>query len=289
MSRLALGTVQFGLKYGIANQKGQVSRMAARAILQLATENGIDTLDTAIEYNESENCLGKVGTQEFKLVTKLPAVPNSCADVTEWVKKEISDSLVRLDVSAVYGLLLHRPDQLLGINGKTLYKALQGLKEKGQVQKIGVSIYAPSELEVLTPQYRFDLVQAPCNLIDRCLHTSGWLQRLKQDGTEIHARSIFLQGLLLMPRSAIPAKFAPWTELWDKWHNWLGCHTVSAVQACLAYPLSFPEIDRVIVGVDSVSQLEQIIEGLHSDIPDGFPDLCCEDKSLINPAHWNQL
>lgn len=289
MNRFALGTAQFGCPYGIANQEGQVSRMTAKAMLQLATENGIDTLDTAIGYNESENCLGEAGTQKFKLVTKLPAVPNSCADVTEWVKKETSDSLIRLDVSAVYGLLLHRPDQLLGINGKTLYKALQGLKEKGQVQKIGVSIYAPSELEALTPQYRFDLVQAPCNLIDRRLHNTGWLQRLKQDGIEIHARSIFLQGLLLMPRSAIPAKFAPWTELWDKWHNWLGCHTVSAVQACLAYPLSFPEIDRVVVGADSVRQLEQIINSVLSVVPVDLPDLRCDDESLINPARWNQL
>ena len=289
MSRLALGTVQFGLPYGIANQEGQVSREAAKAMLQLAAANGIDTLDTAIGYGESEACLGEVGTQGFKLVTKLPAVPNGCADVTEWVKKEVSASLARLSVSTIYGLLLHRSEQLLGKDGKVLYQALQDLKESGQVQKVGVSIYAPSELEALTTKYRLDLVQAPFNLVDRRLHTSGWLQRLKQEGTEIHTRSVFLQGLLLMPRSSIPVKFAPWTVLWDKLHDWLETNSVDAVQACLAYPLSFPDIDRVVVGADSVIQLAQIISASVNVAPVDLPELNCTDESLINPARWNTL
>lgn len=289
MMRLALGTVQFGLPYGIANQEGQVTRPVAKAMLQHASANGIDTLDTAIAYGESETCLGGVGTEDFKLVTKLPAVPDACKDITGWINEQVSASLARLNVASVYGLLLHRSEQLLGSDGRVIFQALQNLKETGLVQKIGVSIYAPSELDALVPRYRFDLVQAPFNLIDRRLSTSGWLQRLKQDGTEIHTRSAFLQGLLLMPRPAIPSKFAPWAELWDNWHNWLACHSVTAVQACLAYPLSFAEVDRVVVGADSVSQLQQIIGAAQSVVPDNLPDLHCEDENLINPARWSQL
>ncbi|TCV84258.1 aldo/keto reductase [Sulfurirhabdus autotrophica] len=287
--RLVLGTVQFGLPYGVANQDGQVSRSVAKDMLKLAEANGIDTLDTAIAYGESETCLGEVGTQGFKLVTKLPSVPVDCADVSGWVQEQVNESLARLGVSVVYGLLLHRSEQLLGKGGKALFQTLQGLKEAGQVQKVGVSIYDPSELEALIPQYRFDLVQAPFNLVDRRLHTTGWLQRLKHVGVEIHARSAFLQGLLLMPRADIPAKFAPWTELWDKWHNWLASHSVSAVQACLAYPLSFSEVDRVVIGADSVSQLEQIIRAANSAVSDELPDLHCDAEDLINPSHWPRL
>lgn len=287
--RLALGTVQFGLPYGIANQDGQVTRAAAKAMLQLAAANGIDTLDTAIAYGESETCLGEAGTQGFKLVTKLPAVPNGCVDVSGWVQEQVAASLVRLGVSTVYGLLLHRPEQLLGTDGKALYQTLQGLKETGLVQKVGASIYAPNELAVLTTQYRLDLVQAPFNLVDRRLHTTGWLQRLKSEGVEIHTRSAFLQGLLLMPQAVIPAKFASWSELWGKWHEWLLCHKISAVQASLAFPLSFPEIDRVVVGADSVSQLEQIISAGGSVTPVDLPDLHCDAEDLINPARWSQL
>jgi aryl-alcohol dehydrogenase-like predicted oxidoreductase len=287
--RLALGTVQFGLPYGIANQDGQVSRLATKAMLQLAATNSIDMLDTAIDYGESETCLGEVGVQGFKLVTKLPAVPDGCADVRNWVQEQIAASLTRLGVSTVYGLLLHRPEQLLGTSGKALYQTLQVLKETGLVQKVGVSVYAPSELEALTPQYHFDLVQAPFNLMDRRLHTTGWLQRLKYEGVEVHTRSAFLQGLLLMPQTAIPPKFAPWSDLWERWHKWLSDHDVSAVQACLAFPLSVPEIDRVVVGADNVSQLEQVISAAASDVPSDLPDLSCDAENLINPARWSHL
>lgn len=289
MNRLALGTVQFGLPYGIANQAGQVSRPEARKMLRLAAAKGIDTLDTAIAYGESEICLGEVGCQNFKLVTKLPAVPDNCSDIANWINEQVLASLGRLGVNSVYGLLLHRSEQLLGRDGKVIFKALQNLKETGSVEKTGVSIYAPGELEALTSQYHFDLVQAPFNIIDRRLSTSGWLQRLKQEGVEIHTRSAFLQGLLLMPRSAIPGKFMPWAGILGKWHDWLECHSFAAVKASLAYPLSFPEIDRVVIGADSKNQLEQIIGAALGGIPEEFPDLHSEDENLINPAYWSKL
>lgn len=289
MNRLALGTVQFGLPYGIANQAGQVSRTEAKAMLQLASANGIDTIDTAIAYGESETCLGEVGTQGFKLVTKLPALPDSCEDVGGWVRVQVAESLARLNVKAVYGLLLHRPEQLLGTNGKELYKALQSLKEIGQVQKMGVSIYAPRELEMLTKLFRLDMVQAPFNLVDRRLHSSGWLQRLKDDGVEVHTRSAFMQGMLLMPQAAIPPKFAPWADLWECWHSWLKGSELLAVQACLAYPLAFREIDRVVVGADSVTQLGQIISAANGVPQVSLPDLQCEEENLINPSRWHLL
>lgn len=289
MTRLALGTVQFGLPYGIANQDGQVTRSVAKTMLRYAAANGIDTLDTAIAYGESETCLGEIGSQGFKLVTKLPAVPDGHGDINCWVHEQVAASFSRLGVDSVYGLLLHRPDQLLKTGGQTLFNALRELKEAGLVQKIGVSVYAPDELDALAPRYRFDLVQAPFNLIDRRLFTSGWLQRLKQEGVEIHTRSAFLQGLLLMPRVAIPSKFAPWDGLWDQWHDWLAHYSVTAVQSCLAYPLSFPEIERVVIGADSTTQLEQIIAASKGGIPLDFPDLRCDDENLINPANWSRL
>ena len=289
VSRLALGTAQFGMSYGIANQDGQVTRSAARAMLQLAAEKGIDTLDTAIAYGESETCLGELGTQDFKLVTKLPPVPDGCIEVDAWVKGQVMASFSRLGVSAVYGLLLHRPEQLLAAGGKVLYQSLLSLKETGQVQKVGFSIYAPGELVPLTEQYRFDLIQTPFNLVDRRLYTSGWMQRLKDAGVEVHIRSVFLQGLLLMTRVAIPPKFAHWLDLWGKWHEWLARHNVSAVEACLAFPLAFPEIDRVVVGTDSVSQLMQVLDASTRAGLVDLPDLGCEAEDLINPAHWASL
>jgi aryl-alcohol dehydrogenase-like predicted oxidoreductase len=288
MSRLAIGTVQFGLPYGVANQVGQVSRAEAKAMLQVALDNGIDTLDTAIAYGDSEACLGKVGTSGFKLITKLPALPDSSVDINTWVQQELNASLLRMGVTRVYGLLLHRSEQLLGSQGVLLYKALQSLKDNGQVQKIGVSIYSPNELVVLTPQYHFDLVQAPFSLVDRRLYSTSWMQRLKDADVEIHTRSVFLQGLLLMSKADMPIKFSPWADLWQTWHRWLADHDCSAVEACLAFPLSFPEIDRVVVGTDSVSQLAQIVSAV-KQVKINLPNLQSEDENLINPGNWNLL
>lgn len=287
--RLALGTVQFGLRYGIANVAGQVSRPQAKAMLQLAAAKGIDTLDTAIVYGDSEACLGEIGTKGFKVVTKLPAVPEGCVDVTGWVQDQVSASLTRLGVSSIYGLLLHRSEQLLSPFGEKLYRGLQELKDNGQVQKIGLSINSPHELNLLIPRFRFDLIQAPFNLIDRRLQTSGWLQRLNNDEVEVHARSAFLQGLLLMGSSEIPTKFMRWKHLWLVWHQWIKERECSPVEGCLAFSLSFPEIDRVVVGADSADQLAQILTVANSQREFEFPALQCEDGLLISPAGWPTL
>jgi len=287
-ARLALGTVQFGLPYGIANQSGQVTRSEVKAMLKLVETNGIDTLDTAIAYGNSELCLGEAGVKGFKVVTKLPAVPENCSTVRSWVKGQVAASFSRLGVSSVYGLLLHQPEQLLARSGNEIYQALQELKSSGQVKKIGISIYSPTELEKITRLFRLDLVQSPFNLVDQRMQTSGWLQRLKHEGVEIHTRSAFLQGLLLLSQTARPEKFMPWSNLWERWHNWLLHNNVSALEACLAFPLSFPEVDRVVVGADSTQQLDEImVAACMASI--NLPDLQSDSELLINPALWSTL
>ena len=287
--RLALGTVQFGLPYGVANKSGQVSRAEAKLMVRLALENGIDILDTAMAYGESEKYLGEIGVENFKVVTKLPGMPNGCLDINNWIHEQVSSSLVRLGVGQVYGLLLHKSEDLLGPNGREIYRALDSLKEKGLVKKIGISIYSPNELEALKNDFSFDLVQAPFNLIDQMLLHSGWMQKLKDNGVEIHTRSVFLQGLLLMKEIDIPPKFSPWKHLWKKWHDWLTENNVSALQSSLAFALSFPEIERVVVGADNHHQLKEIINATNNLLNADLPNLVSADENLINPANWSQL
>lgn len=287
--RLALGTVQFGLPYGVANKSGQVSHAEAKLMVRLASENGIDTIDTAIAYGESEKCLGEVGVENFKLVTKLPAIPNGCLDINNWIYEQVSSSLVRLGVGQIYALLLHKSEDLLGPDGPELYRALDSLKEKGLVKKIGVSIYSPNELESLKKDFSFDLIQAPFNLIDQRLLHSGWMKKLKDSGVEIHTRSTFLQGLLLMKETDIQPKFSPWKHLWKKWHDWLAENNVSALQGSLAFALSFPEIERVVVGADNHYQLLEIINASNNLLNADLPNLVSVDENLINPANWPKL
>jgi aryl-alcohol dehydrogenase-like predicted oxidoreductase len=289
LSRIALGTAQFGFPYGVANKLGQVTQAEAKTILEFAAANGIDTLDTAIAYGDSESYLGKIGTKEFKVITKLPSVPESCMNVNRWLTQQFHESLGRLGLSQVYGLLLHHSGQLSNENGGSIYRTLQEFKMKGLVQKIGISIYSPFELEAVIPAYSLDLVQAPFNMLDQRLLNSGWLNRMKDLNVEVHTRSTFLQGLLLMPEDAIPKKFSPWKKVWQTWHSWLEVHDVKAVHAALAFPLSFPQIDRVIIGVDSFSQLKQITSFANLNSYTHLPNLQCDDLNLIIPANWSQL
>jgi len=122
------------------------------------------------------------------------------------------------------------------------------------------------------------------------METSGWLDRLKDDGVEVHIRSVFLQGLLLMERSKIPQKFSHWSMLWGGWHEKLQDSGVSALAACLAYPLSLELVDRVIVGVDTAAQLAEIIQASNqteADLDTSF--MASADTNLINPSSWNHL
>jgi aryl-alcohol dehydrogenase-like predicted oxidoreductase len=281
-----LGTAQFGLPYGISNVSGRVESDEAAAILQCAHEAGIDTLDTAIAYGQSERQLGNAGVEGWRIVTKLPGIPDSCRDVAEWVTSSVNGSLKRLGVGSLHGLLLHRPQQLIGATGGTLFRALNDLKSAGVVQKIGISIYDPRELEPLWHRFRFDLIQAPFNVLDRRLVTSGWLDRLSEAGAEVHVRSIFLQGLLLMDASSRPPFFNQWSALWDRWNTWLHAMSVDPVTACLQFVLAQPSIDRVVVGVEDVRQLKALLTAVNR--PSALPpaELMSDDDDLINPTRW---
>jgi aryl-alcohol dehydrogenase-like predicted oxidoreductase len=291
--KLALGTVQFGLTYGIANQSGQISLAQAGEVLALARANGIADLDTAVAYGDAEVRLGQMGVEGFRVVTKLPPLPvelpEGVDDAGIWARAQLTASLSRLGTDSVYGLLLHRSTDLLGYHGSALLRALQDFRHEGLVQKLGVSIYAPDELASLMPLGCWDLVQAPFNLIDRRLHASGWLQRLKDSQVEVHTRSAFLQGLLLTPANALPTQFSEWAGLWRAWDEWQLATGCSALSACLAFPQSFPEVDKVVVGVDGPDHLRGILAALRVPSQQHWPAIACDNDKLVNPSRWTEL
>jgi aryl-alcohol dehydrogenase-like predicted oxidoreductase len=288
--RLALGTVQFGLPYGVANHGGQVSLEEARGILALASERGLDTLDTAIAYGNSETQLGSIGVRHWRVVTKLPAMTSDVRDIESWVRTNVANSLKRLNVERLYGLLLHRSnDCLLGGRGAELLSTMNSLKQEGVVGKIGVSIYDPDELDALGNRVALDLVQAPFNVLDQRLKASGWLTRLKRWGAEVHIRSVFLQGLLLMKPENRPPKFSRWSTLWQEWDGWLAAAHLTPVKACVGFALAQNEIDRVVVGVDSVAQLSELMD--IAEPCEAVPPvrLSTEDIDLLNPSRWSSF
>lgn len=285
--KIAIGTVQFGEDYGIANVSGQVSISEISAIIEKSKQHGISTIDTAAAYGDSEARLGKVGVSGFDVISKLKPLPASTFKVRDWVFNSVHKSLYQLRVSTLYGLLLHEPSDLLGSKGAELIAGLQSIKSAGLVKKIGVSIYNPNLLKVLDSIIELDLVQIPFNPIDQRLKTTGWLDRLSQRGIEVHTRSTFLQGLLLMPKKHRPTYFETWSALFHQWDNWLLTNNLTALEGALGFVNSFNEIDKIVIGVDSVSQLNEIIN-ICSNKQKSFPPLLCssDDANLIDPSNW---
>jgi aryl-alcohol dehydrogenase-like predicted oxidoreductase len=287
--RIALGTAQFGIDYGVANQQGKITKREAKDILEYAFENGIKMLDTAMVYGDSEKLLGEIGRDDWQIVTKIPLLQGNSKNYTQEILDVVKKSLTQLNVENVYGVLLHNPQQLLESDGKKIFKGLQQIKNEGHVKNIGVSIYDPVELDELCRRYQFDIVQAPFNIVDRRIVNTNWHERLKEQGTELHVRSIFLQGLLLMTSSRRPNQFNQWEKLWTNWEQWLGKNGLSPLQACLRYALSFPSINKIIVGVDSCNQLKEIVHAVAGSFPDVPDNLQSNDIDLLNPTRWAEL
>ena len=287
--KLALGTAQFGFDYGLTNKIGKVNGSEVSRILDLCLSAGIDTLDTAIIYGDSEGELGAAGVSKWKVNTKLPPLPNENIDINNWIRSQISLSLQRLKISNLNGLLIHNPHDLFSASGPSILRVLDKLRGEGLIHKIGVSIYNPDELDNLLALYRFDLVQSPLNILDRRIIESGWAEYLHSNNIELHTRSVFLQGLLLMHPDCRSKKFNRWLPIWDAWKDWLEASKLTALEACLAYAFSHNSVDKVIVGVDDHNQLREILSSLKllSIDPPNWP-MPIEAK-LINPSLWGQL
>ena len=287
--KIALGTVQFGLDYGVANEGGIVSRAEVSDILACARGYGVDTLDTAITYGESEAVLGDLPLDHWKIVSKIPPGLQGGVSPYDWAVAAVGGSLARLKRSSIYGVLLHRSKMLLEPGGVEVFEALQRLKKNGVISKIGISIYSPEELEILIPKFELDLVQAPFSVFDRRLLNSGWLQRLGERGIEVHTRSAFLQGLLLVPSGRLPGKFRQWQPVWREWESWLASSNLTALEACVRYSLSQSNIGKVVVGVQTAGQLFEILEAARKGAMDAPAFKITGAETLQNPANWNSL
>ena len=284
--KLALGTVQFGVNYGVANKNGQVDSKEIMSILQYAKSVGIDLLDTAAAYGMSESVLGNAGVADWKCITKLGPMPSEVTCVKEWVTDQINQSLKKLNIPSLHGVLLHKPSDLLGEFGEEYLAALLRLKHSGVIQGLGYSVYSPDCLEELTAIYWPDIVQTPYNVFDQRIKNSGWLERLWQGNTKIHARSIFLQGLLLMNHGSRPDYFQKWSEQLSLWDEALKRHKMSPIDAALSYALSEDRFEKVIVGVNSARQLKELVE-VKGKVIESMRELSSLDLELIEPFRWH--
>ncbi len=289
ISKLVIGTAQFSSNYGISNTSGKVKPDMALKILRLANKLDINFIDTAIGYKNCHKILGKIGMKNFEIITKIPELQNKVDDIPGKIEELISKSKIDLKVNNLNTVLIHNPYQLKNKIGEEIVKKLDYLKHNGVFKKIGISIYNPEEIDALGNVYDFEVIQCPINVFDRRMYETGKLKELKSKGIEIHARSIFLQGLLLMKSGSVPGKFNKWINLINEWNKYNNFNQTQMIKTAINHVFSQKNIDKVIIGFQNDKELEQV-SGLISEDENEVPnDLKTNDDLLLNPSKWDRL
>jgi aryl-alcohol dehydrogenase-like predicted oxidoreductase len=292
LARIGLGTAQFGFDYGISNRNGRPSESEVAAILARAVEAGVGYLDTAASYADAEGLIGRhlPSHHSLRVATKLPQVKAETIDrkQVELVRKALAHSLERLRMARVHAVLIHSVRDLVKPGWQALVEALRRTKDQGLASRIGVSIYNDSDLDLVWSRLKPDLVQFPLNVLDHRLVESGRLSELKASGIELHARSVFLQGLLLMPVATLPSFFEPVRAVLANLHERWAVAKLSPLSACLHSVLANPQIDAAIVGVNRLHEFDEIVaavSGMRSEARSSEP-IGAIDPLFLDPRRW---
>ena len=291
--KLCIGTVQFGFNYGISNTAGRPTEQEVAAILDHASKSKVGYLDTAVSYGDAETLIGRhlPRNHALKIITKLPPIHSanvSSRDAAQLIDT-VKGALDRLKVDKVYGLLFHRVGDLAKPGGRALAEAMLQFQSSGLTEKIGISAYDASEIRVARDFMPINLVQVPFNVLDRRLDEQGILAELKDAGVEVHVRSVFLQGLLLMHPNDLPAHLAPVRPALIQLREHWAIRGLTPLAACLGFVLQHPSIDVAVLGVNSLAELREIEAAATLGIASSEHAAVAVPSQYLNPALWQTL
>jgi aryl-alcohol dehydrogenase-like predicted oxidoreductase len=278
LEKLGLGTVQFGQAYGVSNQRGQVPKEEAAAILERAAKAGVRLLDTAANYGEAETILVALDTSPFRVVTKT-------INLTHGLDRVIARARQSARSLKADTLLVHAANDLKGEEGEALWNALRQLKSEGIFRKIGMSVYVADDPAALAEQFRPDVMQLPFSLLDQRLLMNGTMARLRALGVEVHARSLFLQGLLFLEE--LPTKLRHAAPHLAHVRKSLRDANITPLAAALGFVLARPEIAFGLVGVTSSKELNEIIAAAGQPLPRlDWSSFALKDELVLTPSLW---
>ena len=282
VKKLAIGTVQFGMPYGIANQNGQVSEMEVQSILEFAHGNEINTLDTAKDYGKSEASIGnylKQTENSWDIITKVSSAKN--------VIEQIQDSAEKLTVKPSV-VLAHTAEVYLK---ESFQLEIKEAKIKQLIQNFGVSLYSEEELnQVLDSKIKPDVIQLPMNILDTRLYRCGVLSKLFDREIEIHVRSAFLQGLFYLSEAELEDGFKDVIPYLEKLKSISTDIGLTLSELSLLWLVSLKEVSKIIIGVENVSQLKTHLDTLKKNVdPSVFEEalsIYYENENILNPSLW---
>lgn len=291
---LILGTVQFGMNYGITNKLGITTNDEVDKILEYANLNGVKYLDTAPGYGISQEVIGNSEIKGFKIISKTPYIDMELIDESfiQEVEKVLQDSLEKLSVENFSVLLVHNIKDCYKDGFENLFNYLRDLNKSGIVEKIGVSVYDEDDIKwILKSGFDIDVIQLPMNVLDQRLLKSNILKELKSKQIEIHVRSIFLQGILLEDIQSIDGAFKSALE---QYFYDIELNGLSKLEAALLFCKQIKEIDYIVVGVNNKVQLQDLFEAYNKIkeenrmIEIDFSKYAVCDLDLVDPRRWKK-
>lgn len=296
--KLVLGTVQFGLDYGINNFKGKPAREKSLKILDFAYEKGIKVFDTAYAYGNAEEILGEFSERnklgvKIEIITKLKPniVSESSGALRDIIAANLEESLKRLKRSSVDGYLFHTPEY---IRDDKIVSVVIGLKKQGLVKNIGVSIYEESDAIYAAKLKEVDYIQVPYSIFDQRMDKSDFFQLAKKNSKTVFARSAFLQGLFFMEEGKIPSYLEKVKAYLREIDKIISNYNLSRQEAALLFSLKNENIDYTVFGVDNISQLKEDVdiaqknidcEDCLEELKNKFTDI---EKNIIFPSLWKK-
>ena len=286
LKKICLGSANFGKRYGYKNSK--IKEKEFSKIFKYANSRNIKYIDTAFNYSNSQKIIGK-NASNFKIITKIPKIPNSISNPQNWIETIILKSLNDLKTKKLYAVLFHYPPyQIEKQKFFQIVKYLENLRKKKIINKIGISAYNVSEIKRSFLLYKFQIIQFQANILDQKILRNSFIKILKKRGVEIHVRSIFLQGMLLSDITRIPKKFKYLRRILTLFDSWVKKKKISKLSACLNFILSFSMIDKIVLGTNNYLQFKQTIDAIEKSngklaIPKHLKNI---NQNYLNPKNW---
>lgn len=293
MSKIGIGSAQFGLNYGVNSSKKINTSDIKKIFNYLYKNNKKCYIDTSPVYGNAESLIGKnlKKKNQFKIITKTISSNGNKID-KQFIKKldyNFLLSLKRLKQKKIYSIMVHDVNDLFKRNSNLLYDYLLILKKKKLVKKIGVSIYDKKDINKILLKYKFDIIQLPCNIFDQRLIYDGTLDKLKKKNIELHARSIFLQGMLFKKINEIPKNFISLKKKLNLFHSRVNYSKITAQEAAISFVSNLKKFKTLIIGFDDFEQFKNIIENPIRKLPFKARDLYCRNKKSIDPRLWKKI
>ncbi|MBV9988023.1 MAG: aldo/keto reductase [Chitinophagaceae bacterium] len=277
-----------GINYGVNNSAGKIPENTAFDILNHAYDNGIRCLDTAQGYGTAHELIGrfhrKHPSKEFRIITKLPHGfdESRIEEIAAGYRADLG--VAKLDVLMFHGMESY-------FSGKDIIHTLGDQKSRGAIGGIGVSVYTNEQAERIGADDRMDVIQLPFNLLDNISLRGNTLKELKAKGKIIHTRSAFLQGLFFLGANSDHRAYTALKTQIAELQSISKEYNTTIPQMALAYCLAVPEIDNVLIGVDSVAQLMTNLEAVSIELPENMVrqinDIRVTEPNWLNPTTWN--